>query len=51
MSGWREACPGGGWNNGEDIRPLTKEAAFEWAQEHLKAGEVEALFPDMIVEA
>jgi len=33
------------------IIPLSKEEAFEWAQQHLSTDEVLKEFPDMIEEA
>lgn len=36
---------------GERIVPLTKEEAFEWAQEHLAPEDIEEHFGDLIEEA
>ena len=38
------AASGGGWDGGEKIRPLSGEAAREWAEKHLSADQYEAIF-------
>jgi hypothetical protein len=39
------------WSGGEDIIPMTRQEAFDWAQEHLDLGIVEDEFPDLIEDA
>jgi len=39
------------WTGGEGITPLTRQEAFEWAQEHLDPDEYEEYFRDLIEEA
>ena len=42
---------GGSWGPGEKITPMTEDEAFAWAQRHLPADEIEAIFPDRIEDA
>lgn len=51
MSRFAQSAGQNSWTGGSDIIPLTKEQAFEWAQEHLGAEEVDDLFGDMIEDA
>lgn len=39
------------WTGGEDLTPLTREEAFEWAQQFLSNDEIEAEFGDMVEDA
>lgn len=39
------------WTGGSHITPLTEEEAFDWAEGHLSASEVEDLFPELLEEA
>lgn len=39
------------WTGGEDLRPLSREDALEWAEEHLAAVDVMAEFGDMVQTA
>lgn len=36
------------WTGGEDIRPLSREEALEWAEQHLAAVDVVAEFADLV---
>jgi len=48
---YRQSVSQNTWSGGELIQPLSREDAFEWAQEYLSAGEVEKHFLDMIEDA
>lgn len=39
------------WSGGSDIRALTREEAFEWAEQHLDSDDVQAEFGDLVVPA
>ena len=39
------------WSGGSEIRALYRDEAFEWAQSHLSADEIEAEFGDLVVPA
>ncbi len=39
------------WSGGEGIFPLTKEEAYEWAEQNLEPEILERYFPDMIQDA
>ncbi len=39
------------WSGGSDIRALTREEAFEWADQHLDSDDVQAEFGDLVVPA
>ena len=51
MSRYSQTIGQNEWSGGERIDPLTKEQAFEWAQQYLAAEEVEEHFADMIEDA
>ena len=42
---------GGSYGPGEKITPMSEEEAFAWAQQHLRAAEIEAIFADRIEDA
>lgn len=44
MSRYAKPYPGGGWQGGDELVPLTYDQAREWAEEHLEADEYEAEF-------
>jgi len=41
----------GSFSGGEKIIPMSRESAFEWAQENLDADDVEKEFSDLIQDA
>ena len=51
MTGYARSDGQNSWTGSEDIRALTREEAFEWAQSHLDADETQAEFGDLIVPA
>lgn len=51
MSRFGQSVGQNSWGGGRDIIPMSKEEAFEWAQENLTPDEVEAAFGDMVEEA
>lgn len=50
-SPWAEHLESGGRIEGSDIRALTKDEAYEWAENKLDEDETELLFPEMIKNA
>lgn len=42
---------GGSWGPGEAIRPITREQAQRWAEQHLTPEEVEQHFGDTVEDA
>lgn len=44
MSKYSRSCGNNEWSGGEDITPLTWEAARKWAEDHLDVEEYEELF-------
>lgn len=51
MSRYAEASGNNSWSGGEGITPMSKEDAFEFAQQYLSTSEIEEEFSDMIEEA
>lgn len=51
MSRFAQSVGQNSWAGGRDIIPMSREQAFEWAQEHLATEEVEAAFGDMVEDA
>lgn len=52
MSFWAErGDQPGERRSGSGIKPMSREAALEWAERHLTPGEVEAAFADDIEDA
>jgi len=51
MSRYSETIGQNEWSGGSRIDPLTKEQAFEWAQECLDPDTVERHFSDMVEDA
>lgn len=52
MTKYRELCGQDSWGGGSAIIPMTKEEAFEWAQQHCgDDDDVMEHFKDMIEEA
>jgi hypothetical protein len=51
MTRWSKPAGNNSWSGGEDILPMSKEEAFEWAQEYLDVALVERYFSDLIQEA
>ena len=43
-SKYAERCPSGGYNPGEDIRPISEDTAKKWAQDRLSVDEYEEIF-------
>jgi hypothetical protein len=50
MTKYARPC-GGMTGGGEDIIPLTKEEAFEWAEAHMDTDEIVGVFGDMVQDA
>ena len=50
-SKYRKSVGQNTWSGSEEIVPLTKEQAFEWAQDYLDTEDVECHFSDMIEDA
>lgn len=46
-SRYAERVPGGMWGSGDQIIPLTWDAAREWAEEHLDADEYQEIFGEV----
>lgn len=42
---------GGSYGPGEKITPMSEDEAFAWAQQHLPAAAIEAIFADRIEDA
>jgi len=51
MSKYRETVDQNTWSGGEDIIPMSKEEALEWAEQNLSADDIEKYFPDDIDDA
>ena len=51
MTRWAQSAGQNSWTGGEDIVPLSRGDAFEWAQDHLDADVVMAHFGDLVEEA
>ena len=51
MTGYARSAGQNSWTGGEDIRALTREEAFEWAESHLDSDDVQAEFGDLVVPA
>ena len=47
MSKYRRQAGQNSWSGGEEIKPLTREEAQEWAEKHLEAEEYEAEFGEV----
>ena len=50
-SPYRRPQDGGGWTDGYKVIPLSPEEAFEWAQKHMRAEDVEREFGEQISDA
>jgi hypothetical protein len=50
-SHYARSLGGGSWGPGEKITPLTADEALAWAEQHLPADQIEALFADRIADA
>lgn len=48
MSKYSRSCGNNEWSGGEDITPLTWEAARKWAEDRLGAEEYEACFGEVL---
>jgi len=51
MTGYSRAVGQNEWTGGEDIRALSRSEAFEWAESHLDADEVQEEFTDLVTQA
>ena len=51
MSRFAQSCGQNSWSGGEDLIPVSREEAFEWAQNYLEVPLVEREFSDLIEEA
>jgi len=50
LSRYRESCGQNSWGPGENVRIISKEAAYSWAEAHVSEDKVEEFFSDMIEE-
>ena len=44
MTKYSQSCGNNSWSGGENIEPLSREAAMEWAEENLSGDEYEEIF-------
>jgi len=51
MSRYSQTIGQNEWSGGSRIDPLTKEQAFEWAQQYLKPEIIDHYFGDMVEDA
>lgn len=51
MTRWAQASGRNSWTGGEDLVPMSRDDAFEWAQAHLETDEVMAEFGDLVEDA
>lgn len=51
MSRFSQSAGQNSWSGGEDLVPMSKEEALEWAENYLDAETVEEFFGDMIQDA
>ena len=51
MSRFAQAAGANSWKGGEDLIPMSREDAFEWAEKYLDVVLVEHEFADLITEA
>jgi hypothetical protein len=51
MSRFAQASGQNTWTGGSDLIPLTKDEAYQWAEQHLSPEQLEAAFPEKIQDA
>jgi hypothetical protein len=51
MSRFSQSAGQNSWKGGEDIIPMTKKEAMEWAEQYLSPKEIEEEFGDLIEDA
>jgi len=51
MSRFSQSAGQNCWKSGEDIIPMTKQEAMEWAEQHLSPTKIEEEFGDIIEDA
>ena len=51
MSRFSQSCGQNSWSGGEDLIPMSREEALEWAEAHLDPEEIEEHFEELIEDA
>ena len=51
MTGYSESCGNNSYSGGSDIRPLNRNEALEWLENHEGEEVIEKYFSDLIEEA